>query len=211
MQIQREFRLSPAAARTLIAEHGWASVVTCGDDGPRGTYAFFLLEEDTGDDIVVAGHFARADPQAADIVARRPLMLMFNGAHGYISASWYSPEYSLEPSTWNHISVHLHGTPEPLEGEAAFDVMRRTLAHLEWARVEPWFLDSERLQYARRIAPGTMPFRVRAERIEAKAKLSQNKPRAVIERVVENLEREGPHQNLALAAAMREISLGAGD
>ena len=56
-----------AEARRVIADHGWARVVTVGAEGLRATYGFFLLEDSAGDEVVVAGHFARADPQCADI------------------------------------------------------------------------------------------------------------------------------------------------
>jgi transcriptional regulator len=47
---------------------------------------------------------------------------------------------------------------------------------------------------------GTIWFRIRATRVLAKAKLSQDKPRAVQERVVASLERPGPYQQPELAA-----------
>ena len=132
MHVQSKYAMTSAEARRVIAEHGWARVVTDGD-GLRATYGFFLLEDGPGDEIVVAGHFARADPQCADIEARIPALLIFEGPHGFVSASWYRPELTDVPSTMNHLSVHLHGTPQPLDGEERFDVLRRTLERHETA------------------------------------------------------------------------------
>jgi transcriptional regulator len=195
-------------ARRVIAEHGWARVVTYGGEGLRATYGFFLLEEVPGEEIVVVGHFARADPQCADIEARTPALLIFEGPQGFVSASWYRPELTDVPSTMNHISVHLHGTPQPLDGEERFDVLRRTLEHHETALGESrWRLEGGGLELSRRIAPQTVAFRLRADRLEAKAKLSQAMPRSVRERIVERLEQPGPHQHRELAALMRRLSL----
>ena len=196
-------------ARRVIAEYGWARVITCGGEGQRATYGFFLLEGEPGDEIVVAGHFARADPQCADIEARIPVLLIFEGPHGFVSASWYRPELTDVPSTMNHLSVHVHGTPEPLGGPERFDVLRRTLeCHEAGLGESRWRLEAGGLELSRRIAPQTVAFTLRADRVEAKAKLSQAMPSPVRERIVERLEQPGPHQHRELAAAMRRLSLG---
>ena len=209
MHVQSKYAIDLAEARRVVAEHGWARVVTVGADGLRATYGFFLLEDSADDEFVVAGHFARADPQCADIEARVPALLIFEGPHGFVSASWYRPELTDVPSTMNHISVHVRGTPEPLDGDDRFDVLKRTLERHEDPLGESrWRLEGGGLELSRRIAPQTVAFRLRADRVEAKAKLSQAMPRPVRERIVERLDSPGPHHNPELAALMRRLSLG---
>jgi transcriptional regulator len=209
VHVQSKYAMDLAEARRVIAEHGWARIVTDGPQGLRATYGFFLLEESADDELVVAGHFARADPQCADIEARVPALLIFEGPHGFISASWYRPELTDVPSTMNHISVTLRGTPEPLDGEDRFEILRRTLERHEAPLGETrWKLEGGGLELSRRIAPQTVIFRLRAERVEAKAKLSQAMPRPVRERIVERLDAPGPHHHPELAALMRRLSLG---
>jgi transcriptional regulator len=209
VHIQPKYAMSSTEARRVIAEHGWARVVTSGADGLRATYGFFLLEDEPGEEVAVVGHFARADPQCADIEARIPALLIFEGPHGYVSASWYRPELTDVPSTMNHLSVHIHGTPQPLDGDEQFDVLRRTLEHQETVLGESgWRLEGGGLELSRRIAPQTVAFRLRADRLEAKAKLSQAMPRPVRGRIVERLEQPGAHQHRELAALMRRMSLG---
>jgi transcriptional regulator len=207
VHVQSKYAMDPMEARRVVAEHGWARIVTAGAAGLRATYGFFVLEE--GDELVVAGHFARADPQCEDIEARVPALLIFEGPHGFVSASWYRPELTDVPSTMNHISVHLHGTPEPLDGEERFDLLTRTLERHEALLGEDgWRLEGGGLALSRRIAPQTVAFRLRATRVEAKAKLSQAMPRPVRERIVERLDAPGPHHHPELAALMRRLSLG---
>lgn len=182
-------------------------MVTAGPEGLRATYAFFLLEESAGDKLTVAGHFARADPQCADIEAGLPALLIFEGPNGFISASWYAPEIVNVPSTWNHISVHLHGTPEPLDGEEKFALLRRTLErHESLLGDDGWRLEGAGLETSRRIAPQTVAFRMRADRVEAKGKLSQAMPQPVRARIARRLTEPGPHSHPALAALMRRLS-----
>lgn len=209
MHIQPKYAMSSVEARRVIAEHGWARVVSNGAQGLRATYGFFLLEDEPGDEVVVVGHFARADPQCADIEARTPALLIFEGPHGYVSASWYRPELTDVPSTMNHLSVHVHGRPQPLDGDELLDVLRRTLEHHETVLGESrWRLEGGGLELSRRIARQTVAFKLRADRLEAKAKLSQAMPRPVRERIVERLEQPGPHRHPELASLMRRLSLG---
>jgi transcriptional regulator len=98
--------------------------------------------------------------------------------------------------------------PELLEGQEAFSVLALTVEHFEAARDDPWTLQGSSLDYAHRIAPGTVRFRLRSVTVRAKAKLSQDKPREIEERVVAALEEPGPYANPALASEMRRV-LGA--
>jgi transcriptional regulator len=208
VHVQPKYAIDLAEARRVIAEHGWARVITVGAAGLRATYGFFLLEDSEDDEVVVAGHFARADPQSADIEAGTPTLLIFEGPHGFVSASWYRPELTDVPSTMNHISVHLQGTPEPLDGEQRFEVLTRTIERHEGPLGDSrWRLEGGGLELSRRIAPHTIAFRLRAARVEAKAKLSQAMPRPVRERIVERLDAPGPHHHPELAALMRRLSL----
>lgn len=209
MQVQTVYAMDPADARRVIDEHGWARVVTAGAGGLRATYAYMLREQGNGNELVVSGHFARADPQCADIEAGAPALVIFDGPHGFISASWYRPELTDLPSTMNHVSVHLAGTPEVLDGDERFDVLRRTLERHEAALGdEGWRLEGGGLELSQRIAPQTVCFRLRADRVEAKAKLSQKMPLPVRERIVDQLEGPGPYAHDELARWMRRLSLG---
>lgn len=210
MQVQPAYTLDHEDVRRVIAEHGWARVVTNGPNGMHATYAFFLLDDEPADEIVIRGHFAGADPQCADIEAGEELLVIFEGPWGFISASWYSPELLDLPSTMNHISVHVTGRPQLLDGDERFDVLRRTLERHETPLGEDgWKVEGAGLVKSQALAPYTVTFKVRADRYEAKAKLSQKMPLAIRERIIERLEDPAnPHHNAALAQWMRRLSLG---
>ena len=205
--------MDSAVARDLIARYGRASIITSGDGGLRATYGFCLLDQpghearDDPEAFTVVGHIARADPQARALEAGGPTLLLFEGPHGYVSASWYSPDLTEVPSTWDYTAVHLYGAPVVLRGEEGFDVVRRTLEHQESVIDEGtrFRLNAERLEFARKLYPGTVAFRLTPTRVEAKIKLNQDYPASVVERVIQRLEAPGPYQNPALAADMRRL------
>jgi transcriptional regulator len=192
MHIKDEFRLAGAeAAREIVRAHPFGTVVT---PDLRATHMPFLVDEEA-DGLTVLGHVARADPVAERLDG--PLLLIFQGPHGYVSASWYASETI---PTWNHVTLHVRGTPERF-GDA-MPVLRRTVEHFEAAVEAPWSLDRMG-DTAREMADGVVAFRLRADDWHAEAKLSQDKPVQERARLLSGLEGSGPYANGALAAAMR--------
>jgi transcriptional regulator len=194
MHIKHEFAVGHVGvAKTIIRACPFATLVTA---DLRATHMPCLVEDDASE-LVVLGHVARADP-VADALAG-PILAIFQGPHGYVSASWYESETI---PTWNHVTLHVRGTPK-LFGDA-LPVLRRTVDHFESAVPDPWSL--ERMgDEARKMAEQVVAFRLRAESWHAEAKLSQDKPDDERARVLAGLENDGAYANPALAAAMRRF------
>jgi transcriptional regulator len=206
MLVQRHYAMKGMSeVRRLVTAYGWAVLTT---QQLRAAHVPCLLDADhdpggDSEELVILGHTARVDPVSEDLAVGGEVLVVFQGPHGYISPSWYEGEPFVP--TWNFTVVHVYGAPELLEGDEGFSVLERTVAHFEAARPEPWRLAGSSLDYARRIASGTVPFRLRASRVEAKAKLSQDKPPEIQERVIAALEQPGPYRQPELAAEMRRV------
>ncbi|RFU86999.1 FMN-binding negative transcriptional regulator [Streptomyces triticagri] len=197
---QDEYALDDVdALRGLIAGHGWVTLVSAADAGPVVSHLPVLLENGRGCEIV--GHLARADAERHRL-GEHPVVVVVQGPHGYVSPTLYAAGPYVP--TWNFVVAHLHGTPEVLGGDETFDVLRRTVDHFEAERPVPWRLESVP-EYAHSLAPYTTGFRLRPDRIVGKQKLSQEKPRAVAERVITALGGDDPQRNPQLAAAMRQV------
>ncbi|GAA4982152.1 FMN-binding negative transcriptional regulator [Actinopolymorpha pittospori] len=194
MHIKQAFRLeSVEAARRLVEEYPFATIVT---PDLAATHMPCLLDEDAAG-LTILSHVARADPVAQSLDG--PLLLIFQGPHGYVSASWYAADTI---PTWNHVTLHVRGTAELLKD--AMPVLRRTVDHFESATEHPWSLG--RLgQQGREMADQVVAFRLRADSWYAEAKLSQDKPDKERARVVAGLESPGPYANPPLAVAMRHV------
>ena len=193
MRIKDDFRAGIDVARAIVQAHPFATIV-CAD--LRATHMPCLLD-DHSDELAVIGHVAHADPVADAL--DEPVLLIFHGPHGYISASWYEGETI---PTWNHVTLHIRGTPEVLSDP--MPVLRRTVDHFEAAVERPWSMD--RLgSAASEMADRVLAFRLRAQSWHAEAKLSQDKPGGERTRVLAGLERPGPYANPTLADAMRRL------
>lgn len=192
MHLKPEFPIRDVeGARAIVRGHPLATIVT---PDLRGTHMPCLVDEEA-DGLAILGHVAKGDPVAERLAG--PLLLVFCGLRGYVSASWYAGETI---PTWNHVSLHVRGTPDLFDDP--MPVLQRTVDHFEAAVEHPWSLD--RLEDGgRAMAEKVVAFRLRAEDWHAEAKLSQDKPDDERERVARGLEAPGPYRHPDLAAAVR--------
>ena len=197
MHIKDAFEIrNVEVARAIVRAHPFATLVT---DDLRATHMPCLLDDDAHG-LAILGHVACADPVAESLGG--PLLAIFHGPHGYVSASWYGSETI---PTWNHVTLHVRGTPERFDD--AMPVLRRTVEHFEAAMEQPWSL--ERVgERAREMANQVVAFRLDADSWHAEAKLSQDKPAEERTRVLAGLERPGAYANPRLASAMRRYARG---
>jgi transcriptional regulator len=194
MHIKEAFEVKDVGVvRSLIRTHPFATLVT---EDLRATHMPFLVDEAAAG-LVVVGHVARADP-VADALAG-PVLAIFQGPHGYVSASWYASDTI---PTWNHVTVHVRGTPEMLADP--LPLLRRTVDHFEAEVAKPWSLDRMG-DTAREMANKVVAFTLCADSWHAEQKLSQDKPGDERARVLAGLESDGAYANAALAAAMRRV------
>ncbi|MBY6061120.1 FMN-binding negative transcriptional regulator [Microbacterium esteraromaticum] len=195
----------PTEIRRVIQRHPWATIVSDGDDGLVASHYAILLDEDR-DDLTIVGHVGRPDDLIHGLGSRE-LLVMFQGPHGYISPGWYGDVAGVP--TWNFVSVHLSGVPEILSDEENLRVLERMTALFESRLADPrgmWTPPNDEA-YVQRLAAGTVGFRLTPTKVVAKRKLSQNRPPETVERVLEQLEGDGPYADAELAAEMRRAHI----
>jgi len=152
---------------------------------------------------VLRGHVARANGQWRHFEPGGPALAIFTGPHGYISPRWYQPGASVP--TWNYEAVHIYGTARALDGAAALRPILERLA----AQYDPgWSMAALPADYVAKMTRAIVGIEIAISRIEAKRKLSQNRPAADIAGVIAALEASGSDSDRALAAAMRQATDG---
>ncbi|MEU4013783.1 FMN-binding negative transcriptional regulator [Microbacterium sp. NPDC028030] len=195
----RYLMTDPEEVKRLIRGNPWATFVSPTSSGLIASHYPALLLEDE-DEIVIASHFGRPDEQLHEL-GRHEVLVIIQGPHDYVSSSLYAPG-DLVP-TWNHVTAHLYGTPEILGEEENYAMLTRLTDHFE-SRQEHGRHLSEDEQGTRRAAKGTVGLRMRVDRFDARAKLSQNKTPEVRDTITARLA----ETNQALAAEMRRVSGG---
>ena len=140
--------------------------------GPQlqATHLPLMVQED-GEQVVLLGHFARANKHW-ETLAGRETLVVFPGPHSYVSPSFYTEPLSVP--TWNYIAIHAYGTLELIEDEPGKNALVEALIGVH----EPAYLDKWRAMpdgFRRTMLAGIMGFRIPVSRIEGKFKISQNR------------------------------------
>ena len=193
----------PEAIRRMVAEIGSAQLITVGPDGyPLAT----LLPVIWRGDAVIA-HLPRANPHWKSIAADEPALLVVTGAQAYLSPSWYASkaEHGRVVPTWNYSVVQLrgratvHDDPEWVRG-AVDELVERHEGHRE----TPWSSADAPEKYVQGQLRSIVGVEIAVERVEAKAKLSQNRSDEDRAGVVDVLH-EDSREAEAVAAQMRTM------
>ncbi len=187
--------------RALVASVGSADLVTVGPDGyPVSTLLPVVWHED-----VLIAHMARANPHWRALVDDAPALAVVTGPQAYVSPAWYASkaEHGRVVPTWNYSAVHLTGRVR-VHDDADFVLRAVTLLteQHEQGRAEPWAVGDAPAQFVARQLRGIVGVELRVERVEAKAKLSQNRSADDHAGVVAGLSGEPNRDAAAVADAM---------
>lgn len=174
MYVPRHFEMSDRSqVLDFMREHSFALLVSSGPGGLTGTHIPLLLEQREGDAWIV-GHLARANSHWHAFDGEQEAMAVFSGPHAYISPSWHGDGAAVP--TWDYVAVHAYGRPVVIDDDArVMSLLGETVGRYESGRAQPWSLDTQDAEYVRKLTRGIVAFELRIERIDAKAKLGQNR------------------------------------
>ncbi len=201
MYVPAHFRIDDVATlRAFMRAHAFAALVTVVNGAPFATHLPLLIDGE-GDELVLRGHVARANPQWRTLEDQDALAI-FSGPHAYVSPSWYTVAESVP--TWNYATVHAIGRGRLLtERTGVMDVLRR-LTDGEEARFEqPWSIDRLTEDYVDGMRRAIVAFEIPVTRLEGKYKLSQNRIPADRTGVAEALTASGDPTARDVALLMR--------
>ena len=209
MYIPAHFRADDDDVRELLRNHGAADLITSTANGILATMLPFVYEEpgsspEAGQHGRLLGHVARNNDQWRN-PAQGDALVIVRGPDAYISPSWYATkrQHGRVVPTWNYVTAHLYG-PLLVHDDVAWveALVRRLTARHESSRPEPWSPDDSPESYFRGQLRAIVGLELPISRIEGKFKLSQNRPEADVDGVIEGLTASG---RPAVADAMRAL------
>jgi transcriptional regulator len=205
MYIPAHFAADDETVRDLLARHGAADLITLTDDGLLATMLPFAYDPEAGERGALYGHVARNNDQWRK-PARGESLAIVRGPDAYISPSWYAAkaEHGRVVPTWNYLTAHVYGRLV-VHDDAAWveDVVRRLTGKHEAARLAspgqrlPWSVDDAPRAFVEGQLRAIVGLELKITRIEAKAKLSQNRPAGDIAGVVAGLAARGEDRSAA--------------
>jgi transcriptional regulator len=176
MYIPKHFAITDAVwCHALMRAQSFAAMITADDAGvPFATHLPILVDPARGPLGTLRGHVARANPHWRYLAAGRPTLVVFAGAHAYVSPSWYAKQPSVP--TWNYVAVHATGTGVLVEDPAAVTTLLADLVRTyEGGGPTAWSVEGLPEDYLAGMQRGIVAFEIPIGRLEGKAKLSQNR------------------------------------
>lgn len=176
MYVPKHFEVTDVAwCQALMRAQSFALMITADDTGaPFATHLPILVDERRGPLGTLRGHVARANPHWRYLAAGRPTLVVFSGAHAYVSPSWYATHPAVP--TWNYVAVHASGTGALVEDVEQVRTLLADLVHVyESPGPEAWSLEALPADYVAGMQRAIVAFEIPIARLEGKAKLSQNR------------------------------------
>lgn len=207
----------PVEIAGTLSKASVAQFVTFGAEGLEATIVPILWDapapgESTTDAEGPLGrirlHLARANPQWCNANTEVEALLIVSGPDAYVSPSWYPTKQhdSRVLPTWNYETLHARGhLVVHDDGPWTEQVVRDLTDRHEAARPEPWSVDDAPADFVAKMLRAIVGLEVVLSRVEAKRKLSQNRPVGDAAGVIAALASRPNPADQAVAQAMRRI------
>ncbi|MBT2538637.1 FMN-binding negative transcriptional regulator [Arthrobacter sp. ISL-69] len=199
MYTPAHFEAGSDALSDLLTRPAAANLVTMTPQGLLATLLPFVYDPSIGERGALLTHVARNNAQWSEPVTGEALAIL-QGADAYISPSWYASkaEHGRVVPTWNYSTAHVYGNLVVHDDPAWLAGQVRRLTDVNEAGFDhPWSVDDAPERYISGQLRAIVGLELVITRIEAKAKLSQNRPDADIGGVVAGLAARGQAKSAA--------------
>lgn len=178
----------------IMQENAFATLITTDDKArPVASQLPFLIKQ-KDNQIILTAHFAKANPQWKHLENNTQVLVTFQGAHCYISPSWYK---NPGVPTWNYVSVQVYGTARIFDNpELTRELIEDLTDKYEQGEEIPW---KPKNNYPDKMLNAIVGFDITVQEIEGKVKIGQNKSGEDLEGVVKALKKSSSEQELAIA------------
>ncbi len=200
MYVAQHFEIPDDYLTELLGRVRAGNLVTVHESGPQATLVPFHMEtHETGQ--VLVTHLMRNNPQAVEPVTG-PALAIIDIDDAYVSPAWYATNKDLpNVPTWDYITIHVTGevrfTADP---GAALEAARELTSRME----PPEILEAVGEKKLRAMARAIVRAEIAVEKIQGKAKASQNRHPDDVSSLLAHLERKGETE---LVRYLREVAL----
>jgi len=185
----------------FMQAHNFATLVSNVADTLYATHVPLTIT-DQGEEMVIQGHLAKANPQWQELTTQQEILVIFQGPHAYISPTHYAKWESVP--TWNYMAVHAYGAARLVTDDAGkLASLAGLIASTEPTHQQQWEAQSEKFRSG--LLNGIVAFEITISRLEGKYKLSQNRPVGDREQVAAALVRDTDSTIQAVGHAMQKL------
>ena len=165
----------------LIESYPLAWVVSNDSAGFGATPLPMMVETDTRGTIVrLIGHFAKSNPQVAQLERSPRALFLFQGPHAYISPSWIS-DRTWGP-TWNYAVIRIEADVRFLPDRADV-VLEQLVRRMEHGRPNAWSIADMGDRY-RQLRTHIIAFEADVRTVRPRFKLGQDERPEVLSEII---------------------------
>lgn len=173
-------------------------------EAPFATHLPLVIRE-TGNEVILRGHVAKANPHWRHLEAEPRCLVIFHGPHSYISPTNYNTRENVP--TWNYGAVHVYGNARTFHAPGdLLSILHELIPLFEPAYADQWASLSD--PYRERMLSHIVGFEIVVTKIEAKFKLSQNRTKNEQQKIIDSLSLVSDTAITGTASLMREQGLG---
>lgn len=200
MYIPKEFKMNEMdKAIDFIQTYNFGILVSNKDGIPIATHLPFVVEK-RSDKWFLITHFSNDNPQKMEIEEQTALVI-FSEPHAYISPSLYSDKQNVP--TWNYVAVHCYGKVNLItEKNAKIALLEQLMQLMDANYLAQWADLPER--YKSSLLDGMIGMEIEISHIDAKEKISQNKPKTDQQNIIEHLNKSTKSAEQQLGEYMNE-------
>jgi len=184
----------------FIRNYPFGTLLSVDNQQPLVSHLPFYYQAQLQGKGTLLAHMARDNPQWRTLESQSALTVIFQGPHGYVSPNWYQ---SPGVPTWNYSVVHVRGRARLIEGaEAMTALLQKITNEFESAYETPWRFDFS--EEKARLLEVIVGFEIEIQSLQAKFKLSQNRPLQDQHAVIGHLAGSAAPADQALSAFMQQ-------
>jgi len=181
----------------FLKQNNFAALVTFDGEKPIATHTPVEIVE-TENGWTIYGHISRANAQKKTFGDNEAL-LIFQGAHTYISARWYT---EVDVPTWDYMIVHVYGKVREIQGDELYSVLSRLIENHELNT--SYRLEGLPQDMVQKEIKGVFGFVMEVTRVDGGYKLSQGKTEEERTNIVSELEKRGDKDSKVIAEEIRK-------
>ncbi|MEO9210607.1 MAG: FMN-binding negative transcriptional regulator [Ginsengibacter sp.] len=151
--------------------------------------------------IVLSGHIMKGTNHHKAFLENENVLIVFSGAHCYVSASWY--EKKAVASTWNYMDVQVQGKIKFTDTKGTLEIIEKITDKYEGLESEATF-KSMSSDYLLKNVEAIIGFYIEVVSVENTFKLSQNKNLYIRKNIIANLEKLGDVNSKMIAEEMKK-------
>jgi transcriptional regulator len=184
----------------FMKDNPFAIITAVGEKYPVASHIPLDIISESGK-MFFEGHIMRNTDHHKAFEKNENVLVIFNGPHCFVSASWYIGVPSA--STWNYMTVHAKGKISFLDGEGTMRMIRSITDKYEGKESSAAF-DNLAPEYINRLVKSIVGFRIEVESVDNVFKLSQNHEEETRQSIIEHLEKREDENSREIAEEMKK-------